>query len=179
MFVNYYQSVKVIQELDSKQRKIRSLRGFFIEFLFGYTEVINSTYQSSSPGLDAKIQTLQNQVDSLQQKIIQLESKLENPKYALSESSQPLKSSKTIQQDDYTFEVEKGPNDQNFIILSKIPEEERVEIIKLDFQLNQEGKISLKKYYESKDTNSLFQIHGYCLKYESIRRTSIYKSLKE
>jgi hypothetical protein len=33
--------------------------------------------------------------------------------------------------------------------LSQITEEEQIEIIKKGFQLNQEGKISLKKYYES------------------------------
>ena len=136
-----YQSVEIIQELDSKQRKIRSFRGFFLyaleiiqkaqdyeilqtnlqpffwrkikniirqnkkgallEFLFGSTygrgEVSPTLDTSSSPDFDTKIQTLQNQVDSLHQKIIELESKLENPKYALSESSQPLESSKTIQ----------------------------------------------------------------------------------
>lgn len=61
----------------------------------------------------------------------------------------------------------------------KIPEEEQIEIIKTGFQLQVEGKLSLKKYYESKDPASLFQLKGYSIKYESIRRTSIYKSLKE
>jgi hypothetical protein len=36
--------------------------------------------------------------------------------------------------------------------LGKISEEEKIEIIQLGFQLNQEGKISLKKYYESTET---------------------------
>ncbi len=273
-----YQSFKVIKELDSKQRKIRSLRGFFLyaleimengeeyeilntnlqpffwrkvqniirqnkkgvllEFLFGYTEASNSTYRSSSPGLDAKIQTLQNQVDSLQQKIIQLESKLENPKYALSDSSQPLESSKTIQQDDsnlksnidsslqendpkrssavlseirnpayHTKDIQskslsddskidfkdskpsqqyniysnqqKGLNGSNFITLGRIPEQEQKEIIKTGFQLQAEGKISLKKYYESKDQYSLFQWKRYSLKYEAIRKNKLYQQLKE
>ena len=39
-------------------------------------------------------------------------------------------------------------NRPNFITLSQITEEEQIEIIKKGFQLNQEGKISLKKYYE-------------------------------
>lgn len=100
-----YQSIDVIEELDSKQRKIRSLRGFFLyaleviengkdyqiletnlqplfwrkvqniirqnkkgallEFLFGYTEANNSTYRSSNPGFDAKIQILQKSYDGL------------------------------------------------------------------------------------------------------------------
>ena len=125
-----YQSVDVIQELDSKQRKIRSLRGFFLyaleiiengkdyeilqtnlqpffwrkvkniirqnkkaalqEFLFGKDEVNQDQTLGLIPHLQDQIKALNNQVDSLQQKIIQLESKLmtalrfgENPKYAL------------------------------------------------------------------------------------------------
>ncbi len=41
------------------------------------------------------------------------------------------------------------------------------------------GKISLKKYYESTDLNSLFQLKAYRIKYETIRRTKLYQSLKE
>ena len=76
---------------------------------------IHSVHTSQASGiqiLQDQIQRLQksydalrSQVESLQQKIIQLESKLmtalrfgENPKYALSQPSQPLKSYKTIQQ---------------------------------------------------------------------------------
>jgi len=62
--------------------------------------------------------------------------------------------------------------------LGKISEEEKIEIIKLVFQLQAEGKISLKKYYESTDPNSLFQFKGYSVKYESIRRTTLYQKLK-
>ena len=47
------------------------------------------------------------------------------------------------------------------ITLGKISEQEKIEIIKLGFQLNQEGKISFKKYYESKQEYSLFQSKGY------------------
>ena len=67
---------------------------------------------------------------------------------------------------------------QNFIILSQIPEPEKIEITKLGFQLQVEGKISLKKYYQSTDPNSLFQSKGYSIKYETIRRTKIYQQLK-
>jgi len=63
--------------------------------------------------------------------------------------------------------------------LEKILEEEKIEIIKTGFRLNQEGKISLKKYYESTDQDSLFQSKGYSIKYESIRRTKLYKNLND
>ena len=72
----------------------------------------------------------------------------------------------------------KAQNDHNFITLSQISEEERIEIIKTGFQLQAEGKISLKKYYEGTDPNSLFQLKGYNIKYETIRRTKLYQQLK-
>jgi len=63
--------------------------------------------------------------------------------------------------------------------LGKISEEEKIEIIKLGFQLQNEEKISLKKYSESTDPNSLFQLKGYSIKYESIRRNKLYQQFKE
>ncbi len=62
--------------------------------------------------------------------------------------------------------------------MGKISEEEKIEIIKLGFQLQAEGKISLKTYYESTDPDSLFQSKGYSIKYESVRRTKLYQNLK-
>jgi len=69
-------------------------------------------------------------------------------------------------------------NGVNFITLGKISEQERREIIQTGFQRQAEGKISLKKYYESTDPNSLFQFKGYSVKYESIRRTKLYTQFK-
>lgn len=56
--------------------------------------------------------------------------------------------------------------------------EDRIEIIEKGFQLQAEGKISLKKYYQSTDPDSLFQSKGYSIKYETIRRTKLYQKLK-
>ena len=74
---------------------------------------------------------------------------------------------------------EKGLNESNFITLGNLSENEKIEIIKLGFHLNQERKISLKKYYESTDPNSLFQSKGYSIKSETIRRIKLYQNLKE
>lgn len=53
-------------------------------------------------------------------------------------------------------------------------------ILKTGFQLQAEGNISLKKYSEGvSEANSLFQLRGYSIKYESIRRTKLYQTLKE
>jgi len=87
---------------------------------------------------------------------------------------QPLSGS---QQYNISSNQEKGLNRSNFITLSQIPEEEKIEIIQLGFQLQAEGKISLKKYYESKDQYNLFQLKEYQIKYETIRRTKLYQQL--
>ena len=89
---------------------------------------------------------------------------------------QPLSGS---QQYNISSNQEKAQNRLNFITLGTISEQEKIEIIQRGFQLQSEGKISLKKYYESTDPNSLFQSKGYSIKYESIRRTKLYQSLKE
>ena len=270
-----YQSVDVIQELDSKQRKIRSFRGFFLyaleilengknyeiletnlqpffwrkvkniirqnkkaalqEFLFGSQESIASTEIQND--LKDKIESLENQVNSLQQKVIQLEAKFmaveRNSKYALSDILGAPRETKNIHQGDSTLKNEKslqsanllsndskvnlevkeprhpiseslseaskiplkplsitqqynipsnqkkGLNEPNFITFGKISEDEKIEIIKTGFQLQAESKISFKKYYESTDPYSLFQLKGYNIKYETIRRTKLYQSLKE
>jgi len=62
--------------------------------------------------------------------------------------------------------------------LGNLSEEEKIKIIQTGFRLNQEGKISLKKYYEGTIQYSLLQLEGYSIKYESIRRTKLYQQLK-
>ena len=74
---------------------------------------------------------------------------------------------------------EKALNRQNFVTLGNIPEEEQIEIIKTGFQLQADKKISLKKYYESTHQYSLFQLKRYSIRYESIRKSQLYQSLKE
>ena len=73
--------------------------------------------------------------------------------------------------------TEKRPHESHFITLGKISDQEKIKIIKLGFQLQNEGKISLKKYYESTDPYSLSQFYGYSIKYESIRWTKLYQHL--
>ena len=91
----------------------------------------------------------------------------------------PVKPFSGSQQYNISSNQKKGLNGSNFITLGRIPEQERIEIIQRGFQLQAEGKISLKKYYEGTETDSLFQLKGYNIKYESIRRTKLYQSLKE
>ena len=97
----------------------------------------------------------------------------------LSEASQsPFKTAERSEEYNIPSDQDKAQNRLNFITLGRISEQEKIEIIQRGFQLNQQGKISLKKYYESTDPNSLFQSKGYSIKYESIRRTKLYQQLK-
>ena len=243
--------INIIEELNTKQRKIRSLRGFFIyaieimENAKDY-EILQTNLKPSfwrkiktslrqnkkavlleslfgseqQSDIEEKIQILQNQVDSLQQKIIQLEkNQTLNFKKGLSQLLKHSQAFQIDQQGDSTLKpnkdvylLENNTNIQqvetpilkdvlaaykspltslsesqqsnekdlkgNFRTLGKISEQERVEIIERGFQLNQEGKISLKKYYEITQEYSLFQFKGYSVKYESIRRSKFYQKLK-
>ncbi len=98
---------------------------------------------------------------------------------SLSEASQsPFKTAERSEEYNIPSDQDKAQNRLNFITLGRISEQEKIEIIQRGFQLQAEGKISLKKYYESTDPNSLFQSKGYSIKYESIRRTKLYQQLK-
>jgi len=135
--------ISILDELDTKQRTIRSLRGFFryaLEIMDnGKVQFLETNLQPSSwrklrkilkqnkkvvlleflfgsqqkSDFEEKIQNLETQVSSLQQKVLDLEAKFmtiePNFKYALSKPSQPLESSKTIQQGDSTLEGKKAP----------------------------------------------------------------------
>ena len=283
-----YQSVEVVQELDSKQRKIRSLRGFFLYALeimengkeyeiletnlqpFFWKKVENiirqnkkaalqeflfKSHQESNVEENIKIiQNLETQVYFLYARIIGLKDEytdlkkelLEQLENALSKAVQRLESSITTQQGDSTLKSEqllgnenerevkkeeilkseqqsnilseapkinetasltsqqyngapqtpkfkqissnqeKARNEEDFTTLSKISEEDKIQIFKTGFRRKLEGKISWKKYYESKDPDSLFQLgllqlEGYnkTIKYESARRDTLYKELKD
>ena len=90
------------------------------------------------------------------------------------EKIRPVKPFSGSQQYNISSNQKKGLNGSNFITLGRIPEQERIEIIQRGFQLQAEGKISLKKYYEGTETDSLFQLKGYRIKYEAIRKNKFY-----
>ena len=147
-----------IQELDTKQRKIRSLRGFFLyaleiienendfeilstnlqpsfwrklrkilrqnkktvllQFLFGSDSGRGYSYQGSSPPLEE----LQNQVNSLQERIVELENQnlvMEGKLNMLSAASRSSKFA-TSRRKEYhtTFNQNQVQNQRNFLIRS-------------------------------------------------------------
>jgi hypothetical protein len=206
-----YQAVDVIQELDSRKRKLRSIRGFLLYVLeimengkdskilstnlqhFFWKEVKNIIRQNKKGALQDFLfgselnqsinhsdleEKIQNQLNCLQQKVIDLETKIENQKYVRRGQNKTSEDIKSIQQEDSATQT-KGKNGCNFITLGKISKQEKVEIIQLGFQLNQEGKISLKKYYQGKGRYTLFEWKGYQIKYDTIRKTKVYQQLSQ
>jgi hypothetical protein len=108
-----------------------------------------------------------------------LEIKVDNQKYARIGQNKASEGIKSIQHEGLlTASQTKGQNEHHFITLGKISEQEKVEIIKLGFQRNQEKKISLKNYYQGKGESTLFQWKGYQIKYDTIRKTKVYQQLK-
>ena len=75
--------------------------------------------------------------------------------------------------------LQNAPQRPHFIKLSNLTQQERIEIIQKGFQLNQEDKISLKKYYETTQEHSLFHHKGYSIKYDTIRKHKLYQQLKK
>jgi TolA-binding protein len=220
--------IEILEELDRKQRKIRSLRGFFLyacsfhslvadrfgrnygetmvsgkdleilrtnlqssfwrklkrilrqnkkavllEFLFGSQGSTLQTHLTKE--LEEKIQIFKNQIASLQERVIHLENQnlvMEGKLNMLSADDRRSKShTLKREQSDSTLKQNKAENESNFVPipsgndawlrLSQIAEQEKIEIIQRGFQLQAQGKISLKNYYETTAECSLFQLKGY------------------
>ena len=65
----------------------------------------------------------------------------------LSEASQsPFKTAERSEEYNIPSDQDKAQNRLNFITLGRISEQEKIEIIQRGFQLQAQGKISLKKY---------------------------------
>ena len=79
------------------------------EFLFGYDSGRSNSYQGSNPQIEEMIKTLQNQVNSLQHRISDLETTLENSKYAFNHTLKAPDATKNLQQGHPTSKSEKGP----------------------------------------------------------------------
>ena len=174
-----------IQNLETKfsslQQKLMNLEGKLknLEYaLSGTLEALESSKMSQQGN-----STLKNEQSSQRPNLLTNGSEVslqsEEQSNVLSEASQsslePLSGSHPK---NLPFNQEKGLPQPNFITLGRIPEEEQIEIIQRGFQLQAEGKISLKKYYEGTDPNSLVQSKGYSIKYETIRRNKLYQQLK-
>lgn len=179
-----YQHVSIIQELNYKTRKIRSIRGFLLYVLetmntknghniiatnlppLFWTKVKDvlrqnkkgiiekflfssneSTSSETKLNFKVEIKNIYTQISLLQQKIAELESKAQV---------------KTV-------------SEFKFMPLKNIKENDLKQIVQLGFRISQLKNISLKDFYETKNMDCLFQLKGYHIKYETIRKHRFYK----
>ena len=116
-----------------------------LEFFFG-SEKPDLDLRKEFQHFKEKIQGLQDQVNSLQQKIINLENQLQNST-TISEASQtPEKASLISEESNLSSNPNQTQNESYLKSLKDISGEQQEEIIKRGFQLQAQGKISLKKY---------------------------------
>jgi hypothetical protein len=161
-----YESVQVVDQLNSRKREIRSIRGFILYAL----EIMETdkNYQILETNLEpffwknVKRVINQNKKNGLQDFLFPVD---QVDIESLKKKIQYLENSQS--------------NDSIFQNLKNISDTEKEEIIKKGFQLQSEGRISLKDYYEGNKKNSLLKFKGYRIKYQSVRRSKLYKELKE
>lgn len=143
----------------------------------------NHEIRKEFESLKEKIEILETQVNFLEKRVIHLENINLGKDIKLNHVSDanfdPLNTNSQNQQYNLSPTQNKAPNQSNFLPLSQILEKEKIEIIKLGFQLQSQEKISLKKYYEGTEEYSLFKSKGYSIKYDSVRKTKLYLKLKE
>lgn len=217
-----YQRMTVIQELDTKQRKIRSLRGFILyaleimktgqdfailatncnpffwrkvkniirqnkkgaltDFLFATSKskiVDPDSIQQTTrlKALEEKVEALKKETILLQQKISYLENNYRVERNSNNDLEAPRKPVNAFSKD-FVGKPLETVETSVFVPLNQLSEDEKRDIIKMGFQLHNDGRITLKDYYQGTEELSLFQLRGYKLKYESIRRTKLYSELK-
>lgn len=162
-----YESVTQIKELNTKQRRIRSYRGFFLYALeimeqgnsyqiletnlkpYFWTKVKSIINQNKRGELveflfdnTPNLIELQNQVEFLQERIKKLE--------------------------------QNSVDSSNFVSIKNISDEEVLEI----FKLSQESNMSYKEFFEGIGSKTLYQLKGYRINFNNLKRTQIFKRFK-
>jgi hypothetical protein len=170
---------EVIDEIDSLQRQIRSLRGlilYTLKLMEGDHQILADNMEPFFwKNVDRVIR--QNKKNGLQQflfsdseeSLIHLQNQLD---YLKSENAK-LKSQLS------QLNETKNSKDSGFRSLAQIPDPEKIEIIKKAFEFESEGEISLRDFYEGDDELSLSQWKGYQIKFQNIKRSKIYKSFRK
>jgi hypothetical protein len=61
---------------------------------------------------------------------------------------------------------------------TNLEDEELIEILKIAYDLKEKENISFKVFFESSESPSLYQLKGYKLKYNNLRRTKAFRDFK-
>jgi hypothetical protein len=176
-----FQKIDVIKQLNFRRRQIRSARGFILFAL----EIKNKSKEfkvietNLSKFFWENVQRIinQNKKKGLEEFLIGKKSESElKPDYEikiknLTEKIEVLEDRLLTLEKLEKLEKKVNP----FKNLREIPEKELIEIIEYGFERQEKDKISLRKYYEGE---ILFQWKNYNIKYETIRRNSLFQKTK-
>lgn len=145
-------------------------KDILLDFLF-QDDNDNSTSEDVGPNIIEQLTILESRIINLENHILQLKTPLISRDKEVKEI---IKYKNGVGQEVFDISTE-----NHFKALNTIPEQEVFEIVKTGFELNQKNNISLKDYYEGNNvSNSLLDLKGYSIKYETIRRHKIYKNIK-
>jgi hypothetical protein len=189
----------IIQELNTKKRKIRSVRGFLLHALDliqdeNSIKILQTNFRPRfwSTLKDVLKQNKKNclleflfqpsKAVNLSSEQKQLEKQIETMEeqmLSLKEKVKRLGSKPELnyQKPDSVYK----PNlvsgiKPEFKILDQLNENEKEEIIRNGFKMREKDLIKLYDYYEgTQDPNSLYQSKGYCISYETVRKDKFYK----
>ncbi len=196
----FYQNLSVIQILDTRQRKLRSIRGFLkyaldimeagkkvqilntnlkLSFWKDVKEILRQSDNNlllqfvfkNSETREANAESIQLQELQTQMKALQKEINLINKKLDQTTNTTNKKKQTTKLSDSEKARFKKPSEITDEGVLEKY--------IKTGFQLNKDKKISLKEYYEGTGEDSLYQFAGISIKFETIRQKDLYKELNK
>lgn len=187
----FLESIEVIQELNTRKRRLRSIRGFLlyaIELMNSYNYPVNIIATNFQPLFWQRITSIlrQNKKNYLlqflfgnknNQKItVERDEILQKEILSLREELKSLTSSLQTNQIS-SFNVKNAK--ENYRNLKDFPENQQKEIIETGLELVKQKKLNgFEEYCEGDSSDSLFIKKGFRIKYETTRRLPIYKKVK-
>lgn len=174
-----YQTFNGLQELNTKHRRIRSFRGFFLYAL----EIQNrgKNFQILETNLPTyfwnKIPQIirQNQKNLLNDFLFQNFKSNLNPTDLQNQINQLEKRIFYLENQIIKNKVNRN---SDFMSSTNLEDEELIEILKIAYDLKEKENISFKVFFESSESPSLYQLKGYKLKYNNLRRTKAFRDFK-
>jgi len=147
------------------------------EFLFGSSNPSTGNLNENSSMIKI-VQNLQNEITLIKNKLETLQN--HPPNVSGEVSKKPVKEFSQTSADELSLIPELDETKANFKQLKSLDQEEQIQILREGFQINNETEMDLKSYFEGDDDpNTLYCRKGYKLKYDSVRRSLLFKKLKE
>jgi len=194
--------LKIRKELDTRKRKIRSIRGFLFYVLetIEYDETLVTVLQTNlSPFFWKRVQNVLKQNrkgilgeflfgtlkfsprSSIEPKYLELENKVDKLKSEMILIKEKIKIIINEKKDESS-----NPTNLNFLhhqplfkTFTALSKEEQISVIIAGNKYRQQNLIKIPDYYEgTTNPHSLFNLRGYSVKYESVRKHPLYKHYK-